>query len=128
MPLTTPEWIGLTVTVLLLSVIGRRLAIVASTLPAVAFVPVVARMLSKRLHACHYDEEALLRADDAGDAWVRRRREGLDRLASTLRARYATSIAWGETIRDSFSDLRFTDASRVPFPFVRVMREKFSVC
>jgi glutamate-1-semialdehyde 2,1-aminomutase len=63
-----------------------------------------------------------------GDPWVERRRAGLDRLASTLRAQYSRSIAWGDTIRESFSDLRFTDVSRVPFPFVRVMRDKFSVC
>jgi glutamate-1-semialdehyde 2,1-aminomutase len=128
MPLTTPEWIGLAVTVLFLLVVGRWLAIAASTLRAVAFVPLVARALSKHLGAYHYDEEGMLRADAASDAWVRRRREGLDRLAAVLRARYSTSIAWGDTIRDSFSDLRFTDASRVPFPFVRVMRDKFSVC
>ena len=27
-------------------------------------------------------------------------------------------------IRESFSDLRFTDANRVPFPFMRLMRER----
>jgi len=128
MPLTMPEAIGLAVSVLLLSVVGRRLALAVSTVPAVAFMPLVARALSRHLRACHYDEEALLRADGAGDAWVARRRAGLNRLASRLRAQYATSIAWGDTIRAGFSDLRFTDASRVPFPFVSVMREKFSVC
>jgi glutamate-1-semialdehyde 2,1-aminomutase len=37
-------------------------------------------------------------------------------------------MAWGEAIRERFSDLRFTDANRVPFPFVRFMRERFNLC
>src|SRR5262245_60383164 len=102
MPLTMPEAIGLAVSVLLLSAVGRRVALSVSTLPAVAFMPLVARALSRHLRACHYDEEALLRADGAGDAWVARRRAGLNRLASRLRAQYATSIAWGDTIRAGF--------------------------
>ena len=34
----------------------------------------------------------------------------------------------GQRIRGSFSDLRFTDANRVPLPFMRTVREKFSLC
>jgi glutamate-1-semialdehyde 2,1-aminomutase len=30
-------------------------------------------------------------------------------------------------LRDGFSDLRFTDANRVPFPFARYMRERFDL-
>jgi glutamate-1-semialdehyde 2,1-aminomutase len=56
------------------------------------------------------------------------RRQGLDRLAGTLRDQYAASRAWGAAIREGFSDLRFTDANRVPFPFARVMRERFDLC
>ncbi len=37
------------------------------------------------------------------------------------------SIAWAEAFRDSFSDLRFTDANRVPLAFARVMRERFNL-
>jgi glutamate-1-semialdehyde 2,1-aminomutase len=37
-------------------------------------------------------------------------------------------VAWGDAIRSSFSDLRFTDANRVPLPFARFMREHFNLC
>ena len=37
-------------------------------------------------------------------------------------------MTWGRALREGFSDLRFTDASRVPFPFARAMREKFELC
>ena len=57
-----------------------------------------------------------------------RRQKALDRLAMYFQTKYAKSVDWGNDIRDSFSDLRFTDANRVPFPFMRVIREKFNLC
>jgi glutamate-1-semialdehyde 2,1-aminomutase len=30
-------------------------------------------------------------------------------------------------VREGFSDIRFADANRVPFPFARMMREKFDL-
>jgi glycosyltransferase involved in cell wall biosynthesis len=59
--------------------------------------------------------------------WVVRRRDGLQELAATLRAKYSQSTAFGESVRESFSDLRFSDASRVPYPFARAMRDTFSL-
>ena len=63
-----------------------------------------------------------------GRRWVQVRKDAIDRLSGFFQAQCAKSIAWGNDIRDSFSDLRFTDANRVPFPFIRLMREKFSLC
>jgi len=98
------------------------------TVPALAPMPMVSRRLAGWLRARAYTEDELLRADGADGAWVSRRRRGLDDLASRLESQYAQSSAWGRAVREGFSDLRFTDASRVPFPFARVMREKFNLC
>src|SRR5262249_11099729 len=73
-------------------------------------------------------EEEFWRADGAGDAGVDRRRRALHRLSVFLQAQHARSIEWGNAIREHFSDLRFTDANRVPFPFARVMSQKFNLC
>jgi glutamate-1-semialdehyde 2,1-aminomutase len=108
--------------------LATRLARAYWTLTARAWMPVVARRLSSRVRARPYDADALLTADGAGAPWIERRRHGLDRLAMRLRTQHVRSIAWGDEIRDGFSDLRFTDASRVPFPFVRAMRDTFSLC
>ena len=67
------------------------------------------------------------RADGAGDFLAERRRAGIERLAAHFHGRYPESTAWGERLRESFSDLRFTDANRVPFPFQAVMRERFDL-
>src|SRR5262245_44917492 len=107
---------------------GRRLIRTVTTLPALAWLPAFSRWLSNWVKSHDYNEEEFLRADGAGELWAKRRKQALDRLALFLRDQNQRSIAWANTIRESFSDLRFTDANRVPFPFMRVMREKFDLC
>jgi glutamate-1-semialdehyde 2,1-aminomutase len=75
-----------------------------------------------------FSDEEFFQADGAGEQWRDRRKQAIDCLAHVLRTRCGKSIAWGDAIRESFSDLRFTDANRVPFPFMRLMREKFNLC
>jgi len=98
------------------------------TLPAMALTPAVSRRLSRWVRRRDYTEDELVRADGAGDFWADRRKQGLRRLSLRLRGQFAKSAAWADSIRDGLSDLRFTDASRVPFPFVRVMRDTFNLC
>ncbi|HEY7164846.1 MAG TPA: hypothetical protein VIB79_09820 [Candidatus Binatia bacterium] len=100
----------------------RKLATGIQTLPAIAWMPIVSRLLSNWVKSHDYTEEEFLRGDGAPQSAVEIRKEGLDRLAKSLQERYGRSIAWANSIREGFSDLRFTDANRVPFPFVRVMR------
>src|SRR5262249_29098487 len=73
-------------------------------------------------------EMEMLGADGAPERWIAQRQAGLDALAARLTERNAATTTWARAIRESFSDLRFTDASRVPFPFLSVMREKFNLC
>ncbi|MPY87471.1 MAG: aminotransferase class III-fold pyridoxal phosphate-dependent enzyme [Luteitalea sp.] len=126
----TDAWwlLGLVLCVVLVAHAGRRFVRALMTVPAIALVPALSRQLSTWVKARDYDEEEFFRADGATEPLVERRRRGLDRLASLLHAQSVQSIAWGNAIRESFSDLRFTDANRVPFPFARVMRDKFNLC
>jgi glutamate-1-semialdehyde 2,1-aminomutase len=119
---------GLLVGILAVAYTGRKLSRTLLTLPALALTPALSRQLSNWVKARDYEEEEFFRADGADGRWIEVRKKALEHLASFLRAQHAQSIAWGNAIRDSFSDLRFTDANRVPFPFVRVMREKFNLC
>jgi glutamate-1-semialdehyde 2,1-aminomutase len=121
-------WLVVAATLVVVGIAGRALARLAAVLPAMAVVPALSRRLARWVHTRSYSPAELLAADGAGAALVERRREGLDRLETTLRQAYPQAGAWGRTLRDSFSDLRFTDASRVPFPFVRAMRDRFDLC
>jgi glutamate-1-semialdehyde 2,1-aminomutase len=107
---------------------GRRIVVLLASLRATALTPVVLRWLARWVKANDYSDDEFFRADGAGEPWVARRRHGLDRLAARLRAQGPRSRAWGDAIREGFSDLRFTDANRVPYPFARVMRERFNLC
>lgn len=107
---------------------GRKLVTVLLTLRTLALAPALSRHLSKWVKSRDYSDEEFMRADGVGERWIALRKQALDRLADFFQAQCAKSIAWGNEVRESFSDLRFTDANRVPFPFMRVMREKFNLC
>lgn len=107
---------------------GRKLVTILWTLRALALAPTFSRQLSKWVKSYAYSDEEFFRADGAAERWVEPRRQAIDCLASFFRTQCAKSIAWGNEIRQSFSDLRFTDANRVPFPFMRLMRERFNLC
>jgi glutamate-1-semialdehyde 2,1-aminomutase len=108
-------------------VFGRKLANVWWTLPALALTPALSRRLSRWVKTRSYSDIDFFRADGAPDEWVERRRYGLDTLAEQFRAEYPRCTAWGHANRKGFSDLRFTDATRVPYPFAPFMRQHFDL-
>ena len=105
----------------------RALVTAAVMFRATAWVPVVSRWMSSWITAHHYTQDSFFDADGADAASVDRRKSALDRLSSVLGARHARSAEWGNGIREGFSDLRFADANRVPFPFAPIMRERFNL-
>ena len=120
--------LGILLSALLLRFVLQHIVTTVLTLRASALAPSVARRLSGWVKSLDYLERDVWAADGAGEQWVQRRKDAINRLAAYFQDHCTKSIAWGNNIRDSFSDLRFTDANRVPFPFMRTMREKFSLC
>ena len=114
--------------VLALASIIRRVASALMTLRALSLTPSFSRVLSHLVGSLNYSDSEFMAADGAGGRWPEIRREAINRLANFFQTNSSKSIAWGNDIRPSFSDLRFTDANRVPFPFMRLMREKFDLC
>ena len=110
------------------SLLFRKITTTLLTLRAMALAPSLSRRLSDWVKSLSYSEHDVWGADGAGDRWVQVRKDAIDRLSGFFQRQSSKSIAWGNEIRESFSDLRFTDANRVPFPFMQVMREKFNLC
>jgi glutamate-1-semialdehyde 2,1-aminomutase len=106
---------------------ARSLARRVLTLRAQALTPLALRHLARWVKRRDLSDEAFYRADGASPRDIERRRAGIERLARLFREQHRRSLEWAESIRDSFSDLRFTDANRVPFPFARVIRERFNL-
>jgi glutamate-1-semialdehyde 2,1-aminomutase len=120
--------LGLVVGLAMAALGGRRIATALLTWRATAPMPALSRRLAGWVRPRSYSDDEFFRADGADDATVARRRAGIERLSARLRLAAPRSRAWGDEIRDGFSDLRFADANRVPFPFARFMRERFNLC
>jgi glutamate-1-semialdehyde 2,1-aminomutase len=105
----------------------RRASVALLTIRARSWVSAVSRILSEWVNATHYSGDAFFSADGADARTVRRRSAALDHLAASFASAHAKSTDWGRSVRDGFSDIRFADANRVPFPFARTMREKFDL-
>ena len=108
--------------------LGRKLIMTLITLRALAFAPTLSRRIAKWVKSRDYSEEEFFRADGADERWTTRRKSALNRLSNYFQTQCSKSIAWGNAMREHFSDLRFADAGRVPFPFMRIMRENFNLC
>jgi glutamate-1-semialdehyde 2,1-aminomutase len=120
--------LGLTVALGIAALVLRRIVVGLRTLRARALAPALHRRLARWVRPRSYSDVEFFRADGADEPWTTRRRQGLERLAAGLRAAYPRSRTWAAEVGPGFSDLRFTDANRVPFPFARVMRERFELC
>ena len=102
----------------------QRLALSFAKHPSLAGHPRLARRFAALIR--HYDmpAERWFRADDAPAAIADRRGAAFDRLAEDYRARFARTIALKGEAKSGLSDLQFTDAYRVPFPFSRRVEER----
>ena len=120
--------LGLVLLVLLARLAFRKTVTTLFTLRAMALAPTLSRRLSDWVKSLSYSEQDVWGADGAEERWVQLRKDAIERLSAYFQTQCTKSIAWGNDIRGSFSDLRFTDANRVPFPFARTVREKFSLC
>ena len=86
--------------------------------------------LSRRIAALipfyEYDDARFFSSDDAPHEIAERRRAGFARLARLYEERFPKTRQATAKVKDSISDLRFTDAYRVPFQYSRLVREKLS--
>src|SRR5262249_22370164 len=121
-------WAGVMVAGLVIVRAGWRLTVALRTLPARAWMPRVSRALSRYIGRHEYSEQDLPAADGAPAEWVHKRRASFNTLAVRLQQRFSESGRWREVLVHGLSDLRFTDATRVPFTFADAMRSRFDLC
>jgi len=79
----------------------------------------MARRLAALIPFYEYDETRFFCSDGAPTDVAARRRQGFERLSTLSRARFAETIRKTAEAADSISDLKFTDAYRVPFQYRR---------
>jgi len=73
-----------------------------------------------------FDEQRFFRTDGAPEEVADRRRAGFMRLSHVYRDRFAETRRLTAEVKDGISDLQFTEAYRIPFPYGRIVRENLS--
>ncbi|MGE4178714.1 MAG: aminotransferase class III-fold pyridoxal phosphate-dependent enzyme [Limisphaerales bacterium] len=83
----------------------------------------MAKRVARLIPGYSYDEAEFFAADGAPGEVATLRREAFRRLCDQLAERHPRSIAESRQAGERISDLRFTRAYRVPFPFSQYLRE-----
>jgi glutamate-1-semialdehyde 2,1-aminomutase len=84
----------------------------------------MARRIAALIPFYDYDETRFFSSDDAPHDIAERRRAGFEHLARLYEERFPKTRLATAKVKDSISDLQFTDAYRVPFQYSRMVREK----
>ncbi|NIJ08678.1 glutamate-1-semialdehyde 2,1-aminomutase [Sphingomonas vulcanisoli] len=105
----------------------RRLKLSRAKHTSMAGHPRWSRRIAAQIPGFAYDEQAFFGCDGAPDEVIARRRAGLDRLATLYAERFPKGRALTAEAAPGISDLQFTGAYRVPFPFAQMVRGKLGV-
>jgi glutamate-1-semialdehyde 2,1-aminomutase len=111
----------------LLPSVKRRLELSLAKHPSLAGHARIAKRVSALIPGIAYDEGRFFNSDGAPAEVIARRRAGFDRLSALFRARSPQTLDLTRRVRPSISDLQFTTAYRVPFPYSRFLREHLEV-
>ena len=75
------------------------------------------RRIARQVAAYSFDKEQFFISDGAPAAVAARRQAGLSRLTQAANSRSPKSLAYADSLHGSISDVNFTRAYRVPFPY-----------
>src|SRR5215813_13313805 len=115
--------LGAAALLLLLAKLRRRLQLSMAKHRSLTGHARMARRIAALIPFYEFGERQFFRSDDAPDEIAERRRAGFMRLAGLYKERFAKTRQATAKIRDSISDLQFTDVYRVPFQYSRLVRE-----
>ncbi|MBO0765406.1 MAG: aminotransferase class III-fold pyridoxal phosphate-dependent enzyme [Hyphomicrobiaceae bacterium] len=101
----------------------RRLELSLAKHPSLTGHARVARRIASLIPFYEYDDSLFFNSDDAPQDVAARRRAGFERLARLYAERFAKTRLATAKVKEPISDLKFTEAYRVPFQFSRRVRE-----
>jgi glutamate-1-semialdehyde 2,1-aminomutase len=87
----------------------------------------MARRVARLIPYYGFEEDRFFACDGAPGSVAAQRRAGFFRLANIYAAKFARSNALTAQAKDGVSDLKFTSAYRVPFPFSRLVQQHLPV-
>jgi glutamate-1-semialdehyde 2,1-aminomutase len=87
----------------------------------------MSRRVARLIPSYEFDIDDFFRADGAPQQIATKRQDGFFQLAAVYQERFAKGREMTAEAADHISDLQFTRAYRVPFPFSRLVRENLGV-
>lgn len=105
----------------------RRAQLSVAKHPSLTGHSKMARRLGRLLPGYAFGEDEFFAADGAPAEIAQRRRTGFERLAAELNGRHAKTLELTQVARAAISDLQFTGAYRVPFPFGAYLRSRIGI-
>jgi len=105
----------------------QRLQLSMAKHPSLSGHSRMAQRVARQVPGYAYDEARFFNSDGAPAEWQARRRAGFLRLAGQLAARHPLSIEMTQRARPGISDLQFTGAYRVPYPYGPYLRQHLAV-
>lgn len=107
-----------------LTKLKKRLELSRAKHPSLTGHVRIAKWIAGLIPHYEFDEGTFFDSDGAPAAVAKQRRAGFERLARDYADRFTKSISIKSEIRESISDLQFTDAYRVPYQYSRLVRER----
>ena len=105
----------------------QRLALSLAKHPSLTGHVRWAKRLTAWIPGYQYEEPAFFGSDGATGEVVERRKAGFQQLAETFAQRFPKTMAMTVEARATLSDLQFTAAYRVPFPYSSYLRKHLTV-
>jgi len=118
---------GLAAAAILAPIVRRRVQLSLAKHPSLAGHSRLARQLATLMPGYEFDEGGFYASDGAPAEVASRRQAGFESLAATLRDTHPESVAFTAGAKARISDLQFTSAYRVPFPYGAHLRKHISL-
>ena len=120
-------WAGLGLLAALSPAIRRRIELSRAKHRSLAGHSRMAKRLARWMPGYSLDEDRFFDCDGAPADVAARRKAAFFELAKNLQTRHELSLRTTQQAREHISDLQFTAAYRVPFPFSKLVREHLKV-
>ena len=103
---------------------GRRLRLSGAKHLSLAGHARFSALIARLIPFYEFGEDRFFSSDGARPEVAKRREMAFEALARDYDHRFANTIALKAEIKDTISDLQFTDAYRVPYQYSRLVRER----
>jgi len=124
--MTEPLVFGVIVSILILIVLKKlwvRLRLSRAKHGSMAGHSKWSRRMAGWIPAFDYDEQAFFGSDGAPEIICQQRQQTFHQLARSFQNMSPKSIAFSESLESSISDVHFTNAYRVPFPYRKYLQQ-----